>query len=353
MPNIFFTSDLHIGHKNILKYNRHEFSTIEDMEIQMVSRWNSKVGKDDIVYILGDVSFTNLERTLFVLSQLNGEKHLILGNHDRGKEKQYEESGAFASIKGYDEFRIKRGKESHYFHLSHFPSQHWSHQAYGSIHLFGHLHGFPHNLTGKCMDVGLDTNDMYPYSYEEVISLMRDKPVVNPRRHTDCSQFKLSHGIVESSPIVLFLVGLPASGKTTYRNKLLENNTFKIISSDDYIIEEAGKLGKTYNDCFSDFINKATKKVNDQLNSLDGSDYLIDMTNISAAARRKKIKLIPDYYTLVSVFVDAPLTSILERNKRRTGQVIPENVIMSMWENLEIPTKDEGFSYCSTVVVLK
>jgi calcineurin-like phosphoesterase family protein len=81
MPNIFFTSDLHIGHKNILKYNRHEFSTIEDMEIEMVSRWNSKVGKDDIVYILGDVSFTSLERTLFVLSQLNGEKHLILGNH--------------------------------------------------------------------------------------------------------------------------------------------------------------------------------------------------------------------------------------------------------------------------------
>lgn len=78
----YFTSDLHLFHSLVYKKYRSNFSSIEDMHTDLVSRWNRQVKAKDIVYILGDVTFGKLEETKEIISKLNGRKILIRGNHD-------------------------------------------------------------------------------------------------------------------------------------------------------------------------------------------------------------------------------------------------------------------------------
>ena len=78
----FYISDLHFGHKNILSFDNRPFFTLSEMEQVLISNWNSRVEKNDEVYILGDMFWRNEEATR-ILSELKGRKYLILGNHDR------------------------------------------------------------------------------------------------------------------------------------------------------------------------------------------------------------------------------------------------------------------------------
>lgn len=78
----FVISDLHIGHDNILEYCRGEFGTLDHMHEVMIERWNSVVGPNDTAIILGDVTIGPWKKALPVFEQLNGTKHLIMGNHD-------------------------------------------------------------------------------------------------------------------------------------------------------------------------------------------------------------------------------------------------------------------------------
>ena len=52
---IFFTSDLHFGHENVLRFDNRPFETVEEMDEELINRWNDKVGKGDLVYVLGDL----------------------------------------------------------------------------------------------------------------------------------------------------------------------------------------------------------------------------------------------------------------------------------------------------------
>lgn len=89
MSKLFFTSDHHLGHANIIKYealNRVDewgqiFRTVEQMDEFLIARWNEVVGKDDLVYHLGDISY---KQTILydILPRLNGRKILVCGNHD-------------------------------------------------------------------------------------------------------------------------------------------------------------------------------------------------------------------------------------------------------------------------------
>ena len=51
----FFTSDLHFGHENVIKFDERPFNSVEEMDEELIKRWNNKVGKGDIVYVLGDL----------------------------------------------------------------------------------------------------------------------------------------------------------------------------------------------------------------------------------------------------------------------------------------------------------
>ena len=84
MARIWVTSDQHWGHKNIIKYSQRPFETVEEMNKAMVDNWNAVVLPTDIIYHLGDIGlFRNPEQAKDLISQLNGYKILVLGNHDR------------------------------------------------------------------------------------------------------------------------------------------------------------------------------------------------------------------------------------------------------------------------------
>ncbi len=78
----FVTSDSHFGHTNIIKYCNRPFKSVEEMDAELQRRWNEIVTPDDVVYHLGDVCLRK-SMTSHWARELNGQKYLILGNHDR------------------------------------------------------------------------------------------------------------------------------------------------------------------------------------------------------------------------------------------------------------------------------
>lgn len=170
----FFTSDTHYGHKRILEYcpTTRPYSSIEEHDEALIERWNSVVGKNDLVYHLGDVSFTHPARTEEVFRRLNGRVSLILGNHDKG----LPDVPNIIEITTYKE--IKVGKLT--FILFHFPIESWNKVHYGSIHLHGHTHGaishHPTNKKARRMDVGVDCHkNNAPFSVEEILAYLGEE----------------------------------------------------------------------------------------------------------------------------------------------------------------------------------
>ncbi len=86
MKNIFFTSDQHFGHKNIIKFSNRPFNSVEEMDEMMIQRWNEKVGETDEVYHLGDVGLASSGKLRKILERLNGKIYLIKGNHEKSAE---------------------------------------------------------------------------------------------------------------------------------------------------------------------------------------------------------------------------------------------------------------------------
>lgn len=80
--SIFYIADTHIGHENIIRYDNRPFSSIQEMNDEIVSRWNQAVRDNDTVYILGDFSWYNSSKTCEYLDSLAGHKILVKGNHD-------------------------------------------------------------------------------------------------------------------------------------------------------------------------------------------------------------------------------------------------------------------------------
>ena len=177
MSNIYFVSDNHYFHKNILTLCRETRlgDTVEEMNSLMIDAHNSVVKSKDTVYFLGDFSFGTEEQTKSVLSSLNGIKHLIYGNHDQVIRKSSELQSMFETIQDYK--RIKIGKR--FVMLLHYPMRTWDMRHHGHYHLYGHEHGrLETTPNGRSMDVGIDTrNDMTPWSWEEIDSILGKRDV--------------------------------------------------------------------------------------------------------------------------------------------------------------------------------
>jgi len=171
---IYFTADTHFFHRNIILYCNRPFQFTDEMNEAMIERWNSKVSDTDSIYHLGDFGWmkykTGKEGMREVFIRLNGKKFLCKGSHDSKLIKMYPEF--FEEIR--ESFVVdKRIFLSHYFHYV------WPLSHYGTWHLFGHNHGSVNSIVkdhGKCMDVGVDTNDFYPYSIDEIEVIMKTRP---------------------------------------------------------------------------------------------------------------------------------------------------------------------------------
>lgn len=174
----WFTSDTHFGHANILKYDQRPFADIVEHDNELIRRWNTVVSKSDVVYHLGDFSWHTKEAQCDgILSQLNGTKILIFGNHDS---KAVKRSRYWAKVTPYEEVTIEQQKIC----LFHYRMVVWNRSHHGSWALHGHSHGtLPIVMTAKTLDVGTMLWSYAPVSFSEIKAEMEKKTFVPVDAH--------------------------------------------------------------------------------------------------------------------------------------------------------------------------
>lgn len=173
IQNIYVISDLHFGHNKEFVWKDRGYDSVSDMNEQQIIKFNSVVGPDDEVYILGDVLMGDSKETIKHLKELNGVKYLIKGNHDTEfRIELYEEEKIFKEI--YDAKAIKIGKYTYY--MSHYPTL----VTTGCGKFLG-IHGHTHQKEEFLSDehsmysVCCDTNNGYPVSLAEIKEKVMDR----------------------------------------------------------------------------------------------------------------------------------------------------------------------------------
>lgn len=166
----FYTADLHMGHPRILQYCDRPFSGIGEMNETLISNWNSVVSKEDIVYVLGDMFFYDLDSQRRIMKRLNGKKILILGNHDKsaGTRKSEMKLADYIYV-GWDEVVLELllttiNKKP--IGLVHDPAL--CNLDLSIPWLCGHVHNL-FERQGNVINVGVDVNNFTPVSEEEII----------------------------------------------------------------------------------------------------------------------------------------------------------------------------------------
>lgn len=136
MGETFFISDLHLGHANCLGFDNRPFNTIAEQDEEIIKRWNQDVGKEDTVWILGDISWYNPRKTAEIIGKLNGRKNLCIGNHDGKLLKSGCVKELFDEIRDYKELQCC----GHDIVLSHYPIPCYKNHFYDWLHFYGHTH---------------------------------------------------------------------------------------------------------------------------------------------------------------------------------------------------------------------
>jgi calcineurin-like phosphoesterase family protein len=167
---IWFTADWHFFHDRILDFHpkRKEIfgNNMKEVTEKMIQKWNSRIDKHDTVYILGDFAFGTTDEKRKLFQRLNGNKILILGNHDKVSDNH---RCFFNHITQIKNMRFKKTvfpslpKDIEVI-MCHFPMFSWEHIEKGSIMLHGHCHGsvdlqnsaeLPDHIR---IDVGIDSS---------------------------------------------------------------------------------------------------------------------------------------------------------------------------------------------------
>lgn len=183
----WFISDTHFFHRNIGKFT--DNSNIDDRHNVIIKNWNNRIKSKDIVYIIGDFSFGNYDKTLEIVKQLNGEKILIRGNHDyRFTSKDFIDMG-FKDVRDYLMIKLSNREE---ILLSHYPYRSsWYKQLYykyikksinrkyyehypkdcGRWLIHGHHHSGP-RVKGKSINVNVDVNNFKPISETDLYKII-------------------------------------------------------------------------------------------------------------------------------------------------------------------------------------
>ena len=171
---IFFTSDTHFNHANIIKFCGRPYESVEEMNKDIIERWNNKVPENGIVFHLGDFAFGGSDIWNNTRKRLNGTVYLIEGNHDikqNGQTKYNLFEGVFKQLV------IKI--DCQFILLNHYPFLCYASRERGTWQLFGHVHSGPNSNKGIDVprlqylyptqyDVGVDNNNFTPISYSEV-----------------------------------------------------------------------------------------------------------------------------------------------------------------------------------------
>lgn len=191
----WFTSDLHLGHENIIKFCSRPFSSVEAMNAELVWRWNMLVNPEDEVFVLGDLALGNIRDSMDWAKQLTGNKYLVPGNHDRcwsghkkvrpADRKLYEDAGFVIMPSEQPTFWPPELKKP--LLLCHFPyvgdstetDRHAEHRPkYNGLWL---LHGHTHWATRITSDhprqihVGVDAWHYKPVPLEAILAIIDSK----------------------------------------------------------------------------------------------------------------------------------------------------------------------------------
>lgn len=144
---------------------------------------------------------------------------------------------------------------------------------------------------------------------------------------------------------VYVLVGVPASGKSTWvaNQDWLKGCVY--VSTDIHVEEHAKRKGKTYSEVFEDFMPIAVRMMADDVNRArsNNKDIIWDQTSTTIASRKKKFVMLPDYYHIAVIFSTPEKEELIRRLNNRPGKNIPLDVIQSMIDNYEPPTEKEGY----------
>ncbi len=163
-----------------------DFPSLEKMNETLITNINKYVKQDDILIHLGDWSFGGFESIKEFRDRIVCQNiHLVLGNHDHHIQNNRDDvQSLFSSVNQYLDLDVRwwvagKIKERARFICMHYPIASWNGMNDGTIHLHGHVH-LPKHLrmaAGKAMDVGVDGNDYYPISIENVLTIMKHQPI--------------------------------------------------------------------------------------------------------------------------------------------------------------------------------
>lgn len=170
---IYFTSDQHLGHKNIIRLQNRPFKSLDEMNNVLINNINETVGVDDELYILGDFSFYDRDLAIAARQRLICPKiYFIYGNHDKSFENMNKNDFPWEWAKDYYRFYA----ENRHFVLFHYPIVSWHGRYRDAIHLHGHCHHYKkYNLENRKnetlrYDVGVDANDFKPVSMKQILN---------------------------------------------------------------------------------------------------------------------------------------------------------------------------------------
>lgn len=170
---IYYISDTHFGDERIMKLCHRPFASVEEMDKTIIDNWNARVSKDDLVYVLGDIAFNDDHAEIFF--RLNGEKILLLGNHD--KDLKIDKLKCFRQIDKL--ITIKDMGRS--VCLCHYPMISFENSIYGGYHVFGHIHNNVNDVAfnlqkqvANIFNCGVDENDFEPKTLDELIERKRN-----------------------------------------------------------------------------------------------------------------------------------------------------------------------------------
>ena len=190
---LWFTSDLHFFHNNVIRNSRRPFKNMDEMHETIITNWNKCVKKREVIYVLGDFSFGGKEKTKEILKRLNGHKILILGNHDRDAAWMLE--AGFNKV--YENYYININPGNQKVYLSHYQYHpgwwrtiklrvmgwgqylRYNHKRImddGNWLLHGHVHSKKKIWGERMIHVGVDAWDFKPISHTTILKIIKDNP---------------------------------------------------------------------------------------------------------------------------------------------------------------------------------
>lgn len=184
---LWFMSDLHYNHENVIKFNRRPFENVKEMNWHIEQELITKVGPGDILFDMGDLFWKTDETTMKNVISLASPKewYKILGNHDNYNVYRKSYIGTlFTLLSDILEINVDHEGRNYKLTLCHYPMISWNGKARGTLMIHGHCHGNIDNIntesTDLRVDVGFDgilakKTGSFLISFEDILEYMKEK----------------------------------------------------------------------------------------------------------------------------------------------------------------------------------